>query len=237
MLKNILLAGFFLITCASHGYSEVLLGWNTSGNLGTETTEASTTNFAGINSANLTLGSGVTAAGNGNRFGGSNWFNTGNANPSTLANAIAGNDFIQFIVSPTAGNQFTVTSFDFIWDRSGTGPSSVALFSSVDSFTNSLGSVANLTSGGSSLTTFRSISINGISNVSTSTTFRLYGFGATGTGGTGGFDHATNSATTNNVILNGSISAVPEPTSMVLVGLIGVAGVVVRTRRRLAKMA
>ncbi len=227
------MSGFFLITCASHGYSEVLLGWNTSGNLGTETTEGSTTNFAGINSANLTLGSGVTAAANGNRFGGSNWFNNGNSNPSTLANAIAGNDFIQFIVSPTAGNQFTVTSFDFIWDRSGTGPSSVALFSSVDSFTNSLGTLTNLAG---STTTFRSISISGISNVSTSTTFRLYGFGATATAGTGGFDHS-NSATTNNVILNGSISAVPEPTSMVLVGLIGVAGAVVRTRRRLAKKA
>ncbi len=236
MLKNILLAGFFLITGASHGFADVLLGWNTAGNLGTETTEASTTNLGGINAASLTLGSGVTAAANGNRFGGSGWFNTGDSSPSTIANAISGDDFIQFIVSPTAGNQFTATSFDFIWDRSGTGPSSVALFSSVDSFTNSLGTLTGLTSGGASTTTLRSISISGISDISTSTTFRLYGFGATATGGTGGFDTATGS-TVNNVILNGSVSAVPEPTSMVLVGLMGVAGVAVRARRRLAKKA
>ena len=48
----------------------------------------------------------------------------------------------------------------------------------------------------------------------------------------------------NDVLVSGdnrigvsSITAVPEPTSVVLVGLIGVAGVVVRTRRRLAEKA
>ena len=51
-------------------------------------------------------------------------------------------------------------------------------------------------------------------------------------------------AVVNDVLVSGdnrigvsSITAVPEPTSVVLVGLIGVAGVVVRTRRRLAEKA
>lgn len=51
-------------------------------------------------------------------------------------------------------------------------------------------------------------------------------------------------ATVDDVLVSGdnrlgvsSITAVPEPTSMVLVGLVGVAGCVVRARRRLAQKA
>src|SRR5690349_24998900 len=76
-----------------------LLQWNTFGNLGTETTEPSVANDVNIaGPVNLTLGAGVTAAANGNRFGGSNWFDTGNTVAgNTLAEAIAGNNYIQFI--------------------------------------------------------------------------------------------------------------------------------------------
>lgn len=174
-----------------------ILQWNTFGNTGTETTEPSTYNDPNVSAANLTQGS-ITAAANGNRFGGSGWFNTGNtAAGNTLAEAVAGNDYIQFIVTPNSGFSFTPTSFVFNWDKSGTGPKNVTLRSSTDSYATDLGTVAPVAAIGTSNT----ITISGLNALTTATTFRIYGYGATATGGTGGFDVSTNVV---NVQLNGT---------------------------------
>lgn len=181
-------------------YSQ-LLQWNTFGNTGTETTEASIFNDANIVATNLTQGT-ITAAGNVNRFGGSDWFNTGNTVAgNTLVEAIAGNDYIQFTVTPNAGFSFTATSFVFSWDRSTTGPSSVTLRSSLDGYTTNIGSVLAMPA---AISTGNTITISGINNITTAITFRLYGYGATGTGGTGGFDTASSVV---NVQLNGSTAS------------------------------
>ena len=215
------------VVCSSSAYSQILLSWNTAGNLGTETTEASVFNNSYLTSSSLTMGT-ITAAGNANRFGGSGWFNTGNtAAGSTQSEAISGNDYIQFIVTPTANSVFTPTSFTFIWDFSSSGPKSVALRSSNDSFAANIGSLTNMTASTSAI---KSISITGMASISSSVTFRLYGFGGTGTGGTGGFD-TTTGATTPNVILYGT--AIPEPSSAAaLFGIAAIAGVGLRRRRR-----
>ncbi|MES2412026.1 MAG: T9SS sorting signal type C domain-containing protein [Bacteroidota bacterium] len=181
-----------------------LLQWNTFGNTGTETTEPSFSSAAGISISNLTLGS-VSAAGNANRFGGSNWFDTGDTNPTTLAQSITGNDYIEFTVTPTGGVTFTPTSFVFSWDHSASGPNSVALRSSADLYAANLGSLTGLAA---SMTTGNTITITGLTNIATATTFRLYGYGATGTSGTGGFDTSTNAV---NVILNGTATAPCTP--------------------------
>jgi hypothetical protein len=220
MKKTVLIASIFLATVAGVN-AQVLLGWNTFGNLGTETSESSVLNDPLLSTSNLTLGSGVTAAANGNRFGGSGWFDTGNtASGNTLAEAIAGNSFIEFVVTPTAGNQFTATSFQFYWDRSGTGPQSVTLRSSFDSFASDLGTASGLTQGGTF--TLSTISISGLTDVSAATTFRLYGTGATATAGTGGFDSQltpVDISTSPNVVLIGTTSVIPEPSTWALIGL------------------
>jgi hypothetical protein len=197
----------FSITLASHAQ---LLQWNTFGNAGTEPTEPSVANDANIaGSVNLTNGGGWTPAANPNRFGGSGWFNTGNTVAgSTISEAIAGNDYIQFTVSPNGGYSFTATSLVFTWDRSGTGPANVALRSSADSYSTDLGVVTGMSSGGVSTTTIRTLNIAGITNITSVTTFRLYGYGATGTGGTGGFDNASSVV---NVTLNGTTVATATP--------------------------
>ncbi len=184
------------------GASAQLLQWNTFGNAGTETTEPSVANNANISAANLTQGT-ITAAANGNRFGGSGWFNTGNtAGGNTLAEAVAGNDYIQFIVTPNGGFSFTPTSFVFVWDRSGTGPQNVTLRSSVDGFTADLGTVTAIVSAAFATNT---ITIAGLTNITTATTFRLYGYGASATTGTGGFDANANAV---NVTLNGTTAPI-----------------------------
>jgi hypothetical protein len=165
-----------------------LLSWNTFGNAGTETTEPSTANDPNLSAANLTLGPGVSGAANTDRFGGNNWFDVGDTNPTTLAESIASGDYIQFVVTPNAGFSFTPASLVFSWDRSATGPGNVALRSSADGFATDLGT-ATLPA---SLTTGNTITISGLSNRTTATTFRLYGYGGTSTAGTGGFDTTTN---------------------------------------------
>lgn len=200
VLRNLLFLSFMLITNFA---SAQLLQWNTFGNTGSESTEPSVANDTRISSASLTKGSGVTNATNSNRFGGSNWFDTGDSNPTTLSESITGNDYIQFTVTPTSGSQFSVTSLVFSWDRSNTGPSSVALRYSIDGYSSDLGSVTSLPA---SLSTGNTISISGITDIISSVTFRLYGYNATGATGTGGFDCTTNAV---NVVLNGSASAIP----------------------------
>jgi hypothetical protein len=204
MKIKLLLLTFLFSLLFIGNVSAQLLQWNTFGNAGTETVEPSVANDPNVTAASLTFGS-ITAAVNGNRLGGSGWFNTGNtAAGNTISEAVTGNDYIQFVVTPNVGFSFTPTSFVFRWDRSGTGPSNVALRSSVDGFASDLGTVTGMVSGGVATTTDRTITITGLTNITTATTFRIYGYGATATSGTGGFDCATS---LNNVVLNGTTAA------------------------------
>ena len=131
-LRKVLFLLMFL--CIGVAGNAQLLQWNTFGNLGTETTEPSVFNNANILAANLTQGA-ISAAANSNRFGGSAWFNTGNTVAgNTLTEAISGNDYIQFTVTPNSGFSFSATSLAFSWDRSSTGPLNVTLRSSADGF-------------------------------------------------------------------------------------------------------
>ncbi len=191
-----------------------LLQWNTFGNLGTETTEPSVFNDVNLSGVtNLTLGPGITGAANGNRFGGNNWWNIGNSTNSTLTEAVAGNDYLQFIVTPNSGFSFTPTSFVFNWDHSASGPNSVTLRSSVDGYTANLGSVTSMPA---SISVGNTISISGLTAITTATTFRLYGYGGTATGGTGGFDVASSVV---NVQLNGSTASTSTATKLAITAI------------------
>ncbi|MFZ4435973.1 MAG: choice-of-anchor D domain-containing protein [Flavobacterium psychrophilum] len=197
-----------VLICLLLGYSPLLysqlLQWNTFGNTGTELTEPSVFNNTNITTADLTFGAGIVPAGNGLRFGGNSWFDTGNtAGGSTITEAIAGNNYLQFVVTPNFNYAFTPTSFVFSWGRSGTGPINVALRSSVDGFVSNLGLVTGLTS----LSNGNTITITGLTNISTATTFRIYGYGGTGTGGTAGFDQSAPAPGIVNVQLNGTTQA------------------------------
>jgi len=123
------------------------------------------------------------------------------------------NDYLEFVVQPHTGYVVSYTSFAFRWDRSGTGPTAVTLRSSVDNFASDLGSITGIVSGALVENT---ITINGLSNIAGPTTFRVYGYGGTGTGGTGGFD--SGNGLVPNVVLNGSVASAPAPAIQVTGG-------------------
>ncbi len=195
----------FVLVCLLLGLSSMvhaqLLQWNTYGNTGTELIEPSVFNNANISAADLTFGAGITPAGNGFRFGGTSWFDTGNtAAGSSLAEAIAGNNYIQFVVTPNFNYAFTPTSFVFSWGRSGTGPPNLALRSSADNFATNLGTALGLPS----LSNGNTITVSGLTNLAAATTFRIYAYGGTSAAGTGGFDQSAPSPGIINVQLNGT---------------------------------
>ena len=83
MKQKILFIALLVSAFCSTETKAQLLKWYTFGNTGLETSEPSIYNNVNINSSNLTLGS-ITAAGNANRLGGSNWFDTGNMQEGIL---------------------------------------------------------------------------------------------------------------------------------------------------------
>ena len=86
MKKVYFFIGMLLFVSVSNVNAQ-LMQWNTYANAGTETTEPSTSHDANLAATNLTQGS-ITPAGNANRFGGKDWFNTGNNSAfNTLAQA------------------------------------------------------------------------------------------------------------------------------------------------------
>ncbi|MFN8289717.1 MAG: T9SS type A sorting domain-containing protein [Chitinophagaceae bacterium] len=188
-----------LVSVLSTGRAQ-LLKWNTFGNTGLETSEPSVYHHPDISASSLTLGAGITPASSSNRFGGSSWRDAGNANPNTLAEAIAGNDYIEFIVTPNSGVNYTVTSFIFLWQSSATGPRNLTLRSSADGFTANLATV----SFSSPTLASHTMNISGLSNQSAAITFRLYGYGATSFAGTGGFNEFFNDV---NVELKGYVNS------------------------------
>lgn len=202
MKKMAILACF--MAWAGVSFGDLLLGFDTGHNSGLQTSEPSSNNSANVQSATLTL-TGITAAANTNRFGGTSWNTTQTINSST--------DYIEWTLAANAGFMFTVTNFVFQWDRSATGPTNVALRSSLDSYASDLGLALALPAAMSTNT----MAITGITDQQ-SVTFRLYGYGARDTGGTGGFDKSNNTSF-DNVVMNGFTAVIPEPSSLALTSL------------------
>jgi autotransporter-associated beta strand protein len=95
-----------------------------------------------------------------------------------------------FTLTPNSGYEIDFTDFVFTGQASGTGPASFAFRSSLDGFTGDLGTpVAN----GATI----DLSNPGFQGIESSIEFRLYGWGASGSGGT---------FSVNNFTFNGGIA-------------------------------
>lgn len=176
-----------IISCFTLGAQTTLVGWDFSGNNGNESTATATTFSAGVEttlpSGIISRGADLNAASNADRFNAQGW-------STAAAVDLSGADYMVFSIVPDAGFSLTLTSIDFSWQRSGTGPQSVVFTSSLDGHATILGSAftsLSTTNNGLSL----ALPAGTFSNLTSTVTFRAYGFNAGGSGGSGGFEAST----------------------------------------------
>jgi hypothetical protein len=186
-----------LFSCFSWGQ---ILTFDFAGLAGSEATANSNFNDANITASTISRGAGINASANADRFNADQWAIT------SIANAVSGNDYMEFTITPNSTFQFTVSSIVFQIQRSGTGLTSVALRSSVDGYTNNLDAIKAIVDN----TTTQTITFTFAQTASASSvTYRLYGY-AEATGGTGGPGDGLG----NDIIVNGTVtSACSSPTT------------------------
>ena len=224
-------SGKFLLTFSAISLANVvtaqLATWEITGANATVTNpQAATSLGSNISSASLTLGSGVTAASAADTFGGSAFNNT------SLAAAITGSDYLSFTIIPSAGYALSISSITL---NSGVATAVTnfhgELLSSSTGFTSSdsLHSYSFSTTGAPA----QSITLSGVAglqNVSSSIEFHLYGW--RDSSGTSTFRIRNLSGI--DLVINGSLAAIPEPSTWaVILGGVALAGAMIR-RRRLA---
>jgi Lamin Tail Domain len=196
-MKNLFFVSIFLFfaSFSSTCFSQILT-FEFAGLDGNEPSAVSNFNDLNLTSSTISRGSGITSTNNGDRFN-STGFSTGSLDI---------NDYVGFDVSPNNGCSFSITSIVMLHQRSGTGPKSFELRSSVDNFTNALGSIATIPDVTTTQTTTFTFSLI---DIASSTTFRIYAYNAEGAGGTWGPGDGTG----NDIVVNGSTSCTPACTS------------------------
>jgi hypothetical protein len=168
-----------------------ILTFDLAGYAGTEGSAASNSNDVNLAASSLTRGSGITSAANADRLNGTNW---------TTSASIDANDYMEFIVSPNAGYQFSISSVVVQLQRSGTGPRAIEIRSSNDTYASALGSgtISDLATTQSFTFTFAQ------PNSASAVTYRVYLFNSEASTGTGGIGDGAG----NDLVVNGIVSPI-----------------------------
>jgi len=201
-MKRILVA-LAVIALANVAVADLLVAYDFTGYSGDELRGTSTTvNVNMQDPAYIERGAGVNASGNASRFNANNWTET------SLNDAVTANDYFTWTLNADSGYTFSVTNLAFTFQRSSTGGQDWALRSSLDGFTANLQTWTAL--GNSSQT----VDLQGSNLVNqTSIEFRFYGYNGSSTAGTAGFEGSG-----DDLVINGSVQAIPEPGTMAMFG-------------------
>jgi hypothetical protein len=192
------LLGLFLVCFVGlNGWGQIV-AFDFAGNTGSE----STLNASSVNSNLLTSiisrGPGLTSSGNADRFNATNWALT------SIVNAVSGNNYMEFTITPNSGYKFNITSIVVQWQRSGTGNTAISLRSSLDNFLSDIDNIKSVTDNTSTQTfTWNFTQTNNSSPVK----YRFYSY-AESTSGTGGPGDGLG----NDIVVNGSVVAIPTIT-------------------------
>jgi hypothetical protein len=190
-LAPIVAVGAFTVT--NPAAAQDILTFDFAALTGSEATAGSNFNNAGLTSATISRGSGLTASANAARFNATNWALT------SIDNAVTGNNYMEFTVTPNAGQKFTVTTITVQWQRSATGNTAIALRSSLDSYAADIGGVKTVVDN-TSTQTFTWTVNQGESTAPV--TYRFYSY-AEATGGSGGPGDGTG----NDIVVSGTVNA------------------------------
>ena len=197
-MKNILLFKhtklLFLLSFlffSNWGWGQIV-AFEFAGRSGDENTVNATTVNPGLSTCTISRGAGLTASANGDRFNATSWALT------SIANAVSGNKYMEFSITPNGAVQFSVTSMVFKIQRSGTGLSAIALRSSEENYTTDLDGVKAVTDNTNSTQTF-TFAVSHL-NSTNAITYRLYGYAESATG-TGGPEDSNG----DDIIVNGTV--------------------------------
>lgn len=190
---------------------DVLMAWDFAGNTGSEVSDVADTVITHVSAAGpsgeIVRGPGLGAPINMDRFNAANWETSGTPD-------LAGNQYMEFTIAPDAGYGLELTDIACIWQSSGTGPDALAFASDLDGFGAVIGSPftgrQNTTPNSDTLTL--NLPPGTFGTLFTPVTFRVYGYAAGGTAGTGGFESSLSN--TNDLIIRGYVIE-PEPTNHV----------------------
>jgi hypothetical protein len=165
---------------------------------GDQVSSNSTYNTTNMATSTITRGAGLTASANADRYNATSWAVT------SIANAISGNDYMEFTVAPNSGYQFAVSSILFQIQRSASGLTGIALRSSVDDYATNLDAEKAVVDN----TSTQSFTFNfSQANSAYPVTYRLYGF-AEATAGSAGIGDGTG----NDIFVTGTVEAVTSTT-------------------------
>ncbi|MGD9875034.1 MAG: lamin tail domain-containing protein [Kiritimatiellia bacterium] len=190
---------FVALTCVVVGLvsatvaSAQILTFEFSTALGSEVTTNSNFNDVNLTSSTLSRGAGLTASANAGRFNAISWAVT------NIANAVAGNDYMEFTITPQPGYQFSVSNIYIQFQRSSTGNRGMTLRSSLDSYASDIGSewvIDDITTTTNHTWTFAQ------SNSTSAVTYRFYSWAET-TAGSGGIGDGAG----NDIIVGGTVTS------------------------------
>jgi CSLREA domain-containing protein len=188
----------------------VILAWEPNTNAGSEVTINSSTTDANLNTSTLSRGAGLASSALADSYSSTSFTLNG-----TFANAVANDDYLQFSISPKPGFRTSLSALDANFRRSGTGPNTFQWQYSLDGFASAgvdIGSAISYTgtaTNGDAQTQINLTGISALQNVANPSviTIRLYGYGATNTGGT----FAIGKLTGNDLAITGSTAATLAP--------------------------
>lgn len=210
-----------LLLAGSAAQADLLIGWNVNGLVGNEESVAPA--FVAphvVSTTVLTRGVGITTSATANAFNSASWTMPAH---STVASAVASNDYYTIRIIADPGFTLDLTNFVYRNQRSGTGPSNITLRTSADGFTSDVASwvVAGTTANDVST----ALNITGVTDIE----LRIYGSGATGAAGTLRVaDGGNHGATGIDLAVFGAVVPEPGTFALLLAGL----GVVTAVRRR-----
>jgi hypothetical protein len=231
-----LLMSSALIPSAS---AAVLAGWDNDPAVHGSETWVSNYSATGINSSTIVTGAGISAkTTSGGPSAAAAMKYTGNTQ-TTVADSLANDAYLSFTITSEAGQAFDITSVQ-VADINFNSPSTMQweLRTSVDSFATAFGSTDISSNASDGIELFSPVSVTG----QTSVEFRLYSWWTIGGGGStnihlrndktaiGDFPDATGLLSDPIVVVNGNVSAVPEPNSVVLLSIAGIS-LVMRRRK------
>src|SRR5690606_26285126 len=117
-----------LFFCAvTFGFGQILT-FDFEGNVGDEISVTSNYNDNFLSNSTITRGSGLVRRIKSDRFNSSSWGLT------SISNAVTGNDYVEFTISPVSGYQFNITSIIVNIQRSDNGLRGIAIRSSIDGY-------------------------------------------------------------------------------------------------------